>query len=184
MIKQNPFLVHQLPCFWNVQLSDHTRSEKCYKDVSDLKVRPCLPRPSSSSSPITPIHRRTLICGTPPDALKQAKHAMSFTGEVESRFILKAHLMHEATAFYITRAERCSGKRMRLLMPSPALVGLYIFFKTIVVCLWLFSQRVLVKMYDPRHDQYHVKIITDFDNPAPFVVYCCISSSNMWGVTF
>lgn len=38
MIKQNPFLVHQLPCFWNVQLSDHTRSEKCYKDVSDLKV--------------------------------------------------------------------------------------------------------------------------------------------------
>lgn len=40
MIKQNPFLVHQLPCFWNVQLSDHTRSEKCYKDVSDLKVSP------------------------------------------------------------------------------------------------------------------------------------------------
>lgn len=40
VIKQNPFLVHQLPCFWNVQLSDHTRSEKCYKDVSDLKVRP------------------------------------------------------------------------------------------------------------------------------------------------
>lgn len=39
VIKQNPFLVHQLPCFWNVQLSDHTRSEKCYKDVSDLKVR-------------------------------------------------------------------------------------------------------------------------------------------------
>uniref|UniRef100_UPI00398F4088 xylosyl- and glucuronyltransferase LARGE1 isoform X3 n=1 Tax=Pristiophorus japonicus TaxID=55135 RepID=UPI00398F4088 len=38
VIKQNPFLVHQLPCFWNVQLSDHTRSEQCYKDVSDLKV--------------------------------------------------------------------------------------------------------------------------------------------------
>ncbi|KAG5267463.1 hypothetical protein AALO_G00222050 [Alosa alosa] len=38
VIKQNPFLVHQLPCFWNVQLSDHTRSEKCYKDVADLKV--------------------------------------------------------------------------------------------------------------------------------------------------
>jgi len=43
VIKQNPFLVHQLPCFWNVQLSDHTRSEKCYKDVSDLKVRPGCP---------------------------------------------------------------------------------------------------------------------------------------------
>ncbi|XP_063072899.1 xylosyl- and glucuronyltransferase LARGE1-like [Engraulis encrasicolus] len=38
VIKQNPFLVHQLPCFWNVQLSDHTRSEKCYRDVADLKV--------------------------------------------------------------------------------------------------------------------------------------------------
>src|SRR4029434_1290590 len=39
VIKQNPFLVHQLPCFWNVQLSGHTRSEKCYKDVADIKVR-------------------------------------------------------------------------------------------------------------------------------------------------
>ncbi|KAG8438703.1 hypothetical protein GDO86_005045 [Hymenochirus boettgeri] len=38
VIKQNPFLVHQLPCFWNVQLSDHTRSEQCYRDVADLKV--------------------------------------------------------------------------------------------------------------------------------------------------
>ncbi|XP_043564881.1 LARGE xylosyl- and glucuronyltransferase 1 [Chiloscyllium plagiosum] len=38
VIKQNPILVYQLPCFWNVQLSDHTRSEQCYKDVSDLKV--------------------------------------------------------------------------------------------------------------------------------------------------
>uniref|UniRef100_A0A8C1RF42 LARGE xylosyl- and glucuronyltransferase 2 n=1 Tax=Cyprinus carpio TaxID=7962 RepID=A0A8C1RF42_CYPCA len=37
-IKQNPVLVHQLPCFWNVQLSDHTRSEQCYTEVSDLKV--------------------------------------------------------------------------------------------------------------------------------------------------
>ncbi|XP_067347594.1 xylosyl- and glucuronyltransferase LARGE2s isoform X2 [Channa argus] len=37
-IKQNPDLVHQLPCFWNVQLSDHTRSEQCYTEVSDLKV--------------------------------------------------------------------------------------------------------------------------------------------------
>ncbi|KAM7405622.1 hypothetical protein PAMP_000056 [Pampus punctatissimus] len=32
-IKQNPVLVHQLPCFWNVQLSDHTRSEQCYTEV-------------------------------------------------------------------------------------------------------------------------------------------------------
>ncbi|KAF6339649.1 LARGE xylosyl- and glucuronyltransferase 1 [Rhinolophus ferrumequinum] len=39
VIKQNPFLVYQLPCFWNVQLSDHTRSEQCYRDVSDLKLQ-------------------------------------------------------------------------------------------------------------------------------------------------
>ncbi|XP_037102563.1 LARGE xylosyl- and glucuronyltransferase 2 isoform X2 [Syngnathus acus] len=37
-IKQNPALVYKLPCFWNVQLSDHTRSELCYTEVSDLKV--------------------------------------------------------------------------------------------------------------------------------------------------
>lgn len=37
-LKQNPVLVHRLPCFWNVQLSDHTRSEQCYHQVSDLKV--------------------------------------------------------------------------------------------------------------------------------------------------
>lgn len=42
-IKQNPVLVHQLPCFWNVQLSDHTRSEQCYTEVSDLKVRSYTP---------------------------------------------------------------------------------------------------------------------------------------------
>ncbi|OXB61170.1 hypothetical protein ASZ78_008454 [Callipepla squamata] len=38
VIKQNPALVYRLPCFWNVQLSDHTRSEQCYTEVSDLKV--------------------------------------------------------------------------------------------------------------------------------------------------
>ncbi|KAM6464431.1 xylosyl- and glucuronyltransferase LARGE2 isoform 2-T8 [Liasis olivaceus] len=38
VIKQKPALVYRLPCFWNVQLSDHTRSEQCYTEVSDLKV--------------------------------------------------------------------------------------------------------------------------------------------------
>ncbi|NXX22174.1 LARG2 glucuronyltransferase, partial [Podargus strigoides] len=38
VIKQNPAMVYRLPCFWNVQLSDHTRSEQCYTEVSDLKV--------------------------------------------------------------------------------------------------------------------------------------------------
>ncbi|XP_062973528.1 xylosyl- and glucuronyltransferase LARGE2 isoform X2 [Elgaria multicarinata webbii] len=38
VIKQSPALVYRLPCFWNVQLSDHTRSEQCYSEVTDLKV--------------------------------------------------------------------------------------------------------------------------------------------------
>ncbi|XP_029438002.1 LARGE xylosyl- and glucuronyltransferase 2 isoform X2 [Rhinatrema bivittatum] len=38
VIKQTPALVFQLPCYWNVQLSDHTRAEQCYSEVSDLKV--------------------------------------------------------------------------------------------------------------------------------------------------
>ncbi|KAM8971448.1 xylosyl- and glucuronyltransferase LARGE2 isoform 3-T3 [Sarcophilus harrisii] len=38
VIKQHPWLVHPLPCSWNVQLSDHTRAEQCYLEGSDLKV--------------------------------------------------------------------------------------------------------------------------------------------------
>jgi len=38
VIKSNPQLVFKLPCTWNVQLGDNTRSANCYKDVSELKV--------------------------------------------------------------------------------------------------------------------------------------------------
>jgi glycosyltransferase-like protein LARGE len=38
VIKQNPSLVHRLPCQWNVQLSDNTRSEQCYTEVTNLKI--------------------------------------------------------------------------------------------------------------------------------------------------
>lgn len=38
IIKQHPYLVYKLPCQWNVQLSDNTRSELCYTEVTDLKV--------------------------------------------------------------------------------------------------------------------------------------------------
>lgn len=30
--------MHPLPCVWNVQLSDHTRAERCYLEAADLKV--------------------------------------------------------------------------------------------------------------------------------------------------
>ncbi|GLH01119.1 Glycosyltransferase-like protein LARGE1 [Gryllus bimaculatus] len=33
IIKQHPYLVYNLPCQWNVQLSDNTRSELCYTEV-------------------------------------------------------------------------------------------------------------------------------------------------------
>ncbi|CAH1786754.1 unnamed protein product [Owenia fusiformis] len=38
VLKSNPHLVYKLPCQWNVQLSEHTRSETCYSEVQDLKV--------------------------------------------------------------------------------------------------------------------------------------------------
>ncbi|XP_074660287.1 xylosyl- and glucuronyltransferase LARGE1-like isoform X2 [Tubulanus polymorphus] len=37
-LKQHPYLVHRMSCQWNVQLSDNTRSELCYSEVSDLKI--------------------------------------------------------------------------------------------------------------------------------------------------
>ena len=39
VLKQHPYLLHRLPCQWNVQLSDNTRSEQCYRHMADLKVR-------------------------------------------------------------------------------------------------------------------------------------------------
>ncbi|GAB6025957.1 LARGE xylosyl- and glucuronyltransferase 1 [Chamberlinius hualienensis] len=38
VLKQNPHLAYHLPCQWNVQLSDNTRSESCYSEVTDLKI--------------------------------------------------------------------------------------------------------------------------------------------------
>ena len=39
LLKQHPNLVHRLPCQWNLQLSDNTRSEICYSSgVHDLYI--------------------------------------------------------------------------------------------------------------------------------------------------
>ncbi|CAL4062930.1 unnamed protein product [Meganyctiphanes norvegica] len=38
VVKQHPEIVYNLPCQWNVQLSDNTRSEVCYLEVTDLKA--------------------------------------------------------------------------------------------------------------------------------------------------
>lgn len=38
VITQNKYMLHEIPCQWNVQLSDNTRSESCYTEVIDLKV--------------------------------------------------------------------------------------------------------------------------------------------------
>lgn len=38
VIKEHPDMVLKLPCQWNVQLSDKTRSHICYKEAIDLKV--------------------------------------------------------------------------------------------------------------------------------------------------
>lgn len=38
IIKERPELLYPMPCQWNVQLSDNTRSELCYAEVVELKV--------------------------------------------------------------------------------------------------------------------------------------------------
>ncbi|KAF2358193.1 Glycosyl transferase family 8 [Trinorchestia longiramus] len=38
IIKDHPEIVYTLPCHWNVQLSDNTRSEFCYLEVTDIKA--------------------------------------------------------------------------------------------------------------------------------------------------
>ncbi|XP_020899478.1 LARGE xylosyl- and glucuronyltransferase 2 [Exaiptasia diaphana] len=38
VIKSRPHIVHTLPCVWNVQLGDNTRSELCYSKVTELKI--------------------------------------------------------------------------------------------------------------------------------------------------
>ncbi|KAL5007500.1 hypothetical protein ScPMuIL_016306 [Solemya velum] len=38
VFKQHPYIVYHLPCQWNVQLSDNTRSEQCYNEISHLKI--------------------------------------------------------------------------------------------------------------------------------------------------
>uniref|UniRef100_A0A6A7FS34 Glycosyltransferase-like protein LARGE1 n=2 Tax=Hirondellea gigas TaxID=1518452 RepID=A0A6A7FS34_9CRUS len=38
VIKEHPEIVYNLPCQWNVQLSDNTRSELCYLELIDIKA--------------------------------------------------------------------------------------------------------------------------------------------------
>ena len=39
LLKQHPYLLHRLPCQWNLQLSDNTRSEQiCSSGIHDLKI--------------------------------------------------------------------------------------------------------------------------------------------------
>ena len=38
VIKNHPDIVYNVPCQWNVQLSDNTRSELCYSELTDIKV--------------------------------------------------------------------------------------------------------------------------------------------------
>lgn len=83
-IKQNPALVHRLPCFWNVQLSDHTRSEQCYRQVSDLKVgRSHVPRAW------THVSTDRLRAAAPGDPLELAQEAAR---EEQARGVLQEPL--------------------------------------------------------------------------------------------
>ena len=39
VIKERPFIVYKIKCTWNIQLSDHTISDICYRDTSQISVR-------------------------------------------------------------------------------------------------------------------------------------------------
>ncbi|CAL7945202.1 unnamed protein product [Xylocopa violacea] len=38
VIKEHPSLVHKIECTWNIQLSDHTISDICYRDTSQISI--------------------------------------------------------------------------------------------------------------------------------------------------
>lgn len=40
VVKNNPKIVYNIDCTWNLQLSDHTLSEDCYNNVNQLNVSP------------------------------------------------------------------------------------------------------------------------------------------------
>lgn len=39
MIDEQPDIVHRIECTWNIQLSDHTLSDACYRDADRINVR-------------------------------------------------------------------------------------------------------------------------------------------------
>lgn len=39
VIHEDPTIVHRIECIWNIQLSDHTLSEMCYRDSDRINVR-------------------------------------------------------------------------------------------------------------------------------------------------
>lgn len=38
VLKEHPYFVYHLPCQWNVQLSDNSKSDKCYNQLEEPKV--------------------------------------------------------------------------------------------------------------------------------------------------
>lgn len=39
VINEQPNIVHEIDCTWNIQLSDHTISDTCYRDTNRINVR-------------------------------------------------------------------------------------------------------------------------------------------------
>lgn len=62
IIKERPKLLYPMPCQWNVQLSDNTRSELCYAEVVELKVCIFWQILYCPSLPTENIKRKILIC--------------------------------------------------------------------------------------------------------------------------
>ena len=72
VLKQYPFLVHRLPCEWNVQLSDNTKSEEiCYSSVDS----------SSSSSTVDATDLKIIHWNSPKKLKVKNKHAEFFRNQ-------------------------------------------------------------------------------------------------------
>ncbi|XP_017878682.1 LARGE xylosyl- and glucuronyltransferase 1-like isoform X1 [Ceratina calcarata] len=38
VIKEHPFIIYKIDCTWNIQLSDHTISDRCYRETSQISI--------------------------------------------------------------------------------------------------------------------------------------------------
>ena len=115
---QYPQLVHTLPCQWNVQLSDNTRSELCYSEVTELKVS-CSCSPDKVQWNNLPSFRSST--GTHPRSLKSRTKTSNFS-EISTRRSLVLMATYFGGSFFNATIQTTTYPRKMLLSPKTILV--------------------------------------------------------------